>query len=142
MTIHEIQRALPTRGAAVSFVEGVYWPSGPRCPYCSNQSSTPVPRELRHHCNVCNTTFAVTAGTFMHKTRLDLRQWLAACVLVLSGARYVSVRALAREVGVNRNTAGRMIKRLRWALLHDRDRLYEVLAAVSALLHEHEQDDE
>lgn len=73
-----------------------------------------MPAEHRYHCNNCGVSFSVTTRSFMHRTRVERRQWLAA-VLVATEPKGVSVRTLAARVGVNRNTAAHMLTRIRLA---------------------------
>lgn len=92
-------------------LEDARWPMGPVCPYCHAIRSTPLAGECRHHCNYCNTSFSVLTRTPLHGTRLELRQWLHVAELILfhDGAGVTS-RQIATIVGVNRNTACRMIR--------------------------------
>nr|MDZ8041013.1 hypothetical protein [Nostoc sp. CreGUA01] len=58
-------------------------------------------------------------GTVFHKTHVELHKWFLAIHLVLSSSGGVSVRQLAKEIGVNKNTACYMIERIRKAMTEE-----------------------
>ena len=96
-------------------LEQIRWGGKPTCPYCDSTNATAYKNEHRYHCNYCYTSYSVTVGTLFHKTHVDLRKWFLAIHLVLDSPGGISVRQLAREIGVNRNTAAYMIARIRKA---------------------------
>jgi len=73
-------------------------------------------KELRHHCNTCNTTFSVTVGTIFHKTKMDLQKWFVAISLILNAKKGISARQLARDIEVNKDTAWYVEMRVRRAM--------------------------
>lgn len=75
-----------------------------------------MPKESRHHCNNCNTSYSVTVGTIFHKTKVDLQIWFLALTLILNARKGISARQLARDLNVNRNTAWYMAMRIRKAM--------------------------
>ena len=77
-----------------------------------------MPAEHRHHCNGCGVSFSVTARSFMHRTRAEHRQWLAA-IMAATEPEGVSVRTLAERIGVNKNTAALMLMRIRLAQVEE-----------------------
>lgn len=80
-------------------------------------------KELRHHCNTCNTSYSVTVNTIFHKTKADLQKWFLAISLILNAKKGISARQLARDLDVNKNTAWYMAMRIREAMLQDRELL-------------------
>ena len=132
MDIDVIYRLFPDHDSCLSFLEQVRWEGGkPECPYCGVASSCPMPKERRHHCNHCGTSFSVTVRTLFHKTHVDLQRWFYALWLITDPNRKVSVRQLAALVGVNRNTAGLMITRIRLALLEQGKLPQRILAQLA-----------
>lgn len=118
MNLDAIYRLFPDEDSCLAFLEQVRWGEGrPVCPYCRVQSSSPMPKERRHHCNNCPCSFSVTVGTIFHNTKVDMRRWFLALLLYTDPRRRVTVRDLATAVGVNKNTASSMCMRIRGALL-------------------------
>ncbi|MBD2501256.1 transposase [Anabaena azotica] len=99
----------------LTLLEQIRWGGKPKCPYCESTKATAYKKERRYHCNECFTSYSVTVGTLFHKTHVDLHKWFVAIRLVLDSPGGVSVRQLAREIGVNKNTACYMLERIREA---------------------------
>jgi transposase-like protein len=103
----------------LAYLEQVRWGANPQCPYCHSTRATAYKNERRYHCNNCFTSYSVTVGTLFHKTHVDLQKWFKAIFLVLENPQSVTVRSLAKEVGVNKNTASYMVNRIRRAMSED-----------------------
>ena len=116
MNIIRIYQLFPTEADCVAHLEAVRWKGEPICPYCGALQSTALPKEHRHHCNACKTTFSVTVGTIFHHTHLPLQKWLLAVSLVLNAKKGLSSRQLARDLEVNKNTGWRMGMQIRKAM--------------------------
>lgn len=99
----------------LAFLQATRWSGKPRCPYCGSLRCCLTSHD-RFHCNLCNTNFSVTAKTIFHGTHIPLTKWFASIPLVVSD-RYVSTRSLAIAVGVNRNTAARIISKIMLGML-------------------------
>ncbi len=116
MDITEIFELYPTQADCILHLEDVRWQGKPRCPYCQSTNVTPAPKEQRHHCNNCNTTFSVTVGTIFHHTHLPCQKWFLAVSLVLNAKKGLSSRQLSRDLHVNKDTAWRMGMKIREAM--------------------------
>ncbi|MEW5858374.1 MAG: IS1595 family transposase [Cyanobacteriota bacterium] len=103
----------------IALLEQIRWGGKPKCPYCESTNATPYRNERRYHCNFCFTSYSVTVGTLFHKTHVDLDKWILAIRLVLNSPGGISVRQLAKEIGVNKNTACFMIERIRKAIIDE-----------------------
>lgn len=114
-------------------LEELRWHGVPTCPYCGSTRAAAIKREQRYHCNNCFTSYSVTVGTLFHKTRVDLTKWLRAIQLVLDKDRSISVRRLAREIEVNKNTAKYMIDRIRASELKREELLIRIAESLQAL---------
>ena len=117
MNIISIFERFPTQADCIAHLERVRWHGSPTCPYCGSDRVTAMPKEARHHCNNCKTSFSVTVATIFHRTHLPLQKWLLAVSLVLNAKKGISSRQLARDIGVNKNTAWRMGMQIRDAML-------------------------
>ena len=112
--------------ACLAYLEKVRWNGVPRCPYCNSVSITTMPQQRRYHCNRCNTSFSVTAGTIFHKTRIELYKWFVAINYKLDPTRKISCRKLAHELGISKNTAWFVTERIRMSLLKEREFLERI----------------
>lgn len=116
-----------THRDCIAYLEAIRWKGNPKCPYCESSNSTALERELRHHCNSCYTSYSVTVGTLFHKTHVDLPKWFKAIPLVLTSPKGISVRKLAKKIGVGKNTAAYMIVRIRKARTEEKQLLEAIL---------------
>ncbi len=129
MDIREVYGWFPTKEDCVRHLEKIRWKGKPISPYCAeSKRNTPLPREGRHHCNSCNTTFSVTVGTVFHRTRLPLQKWFLAISLILDSRKGISARQLANALSIDKNTAWYMSARISEAMLafSQRDLLLEL----------------
>lgn len=115
MGANAVTRFILAKGDCVLFLEEIRWHGVPHCPYCGSDRSTALPSESRHHCNNCNTAFGVTVRTLFHHTHLPLHKWFVAIALLLGPKQGASCRELAREMGINKNTALQLATRIRKA---------------------------
>lgn len=120
MNIVEVYRRFPAQADCLAYLEKVRWNGKPVCPYCKSLAVTSVPKEDRHHCNNCNTSFSVTVGTIFHKTKVDIQKWFLAISIILNAKKGISARQLARDLNVHRNTAWYMAMRIRKAMFENR----------------------
>lgn len=129
MNIIQIYKQFPDNQACIKHLEAVKWSNIPTCPYCKSTNQTPMPKELRYHCNNCNTSFSVTVGTIFHNTKLDIQKWFLAISLVLNAKKGVSSRQLGRDLEVTKDTAWRMQMQIRKAFTEYGDLLEGIIEA-------------
>lgn len=120
--------SFPSDKDCLTSLEAIRWSGTPVCPYCNSDRTTAMSKEHRHHCNTCNTAFSVTVGTVFHRTHLSLRIWFTAVSLILDAREPISARRLAKQLGINKNTAWYVSDRIRRAMLKtsQRDLLLEI----------------
>lgn len=88
---------------------------GWRCRGCGGNVGYPVSGRPRVRvCKYCTKQTSVTAGTLLHGTRVPLRCWFLAAALLMRDEGCTSVE-LARRAGVHKQTAWRIMHRLRAA---------------------------
>jgi len=116
MNIIQVFNRFKTQEDCIAYLEKVRWNNDPTCPYCGSKNDTPLPKEQRHHCNNCNTSYSVTVGTIFHRTHLPLQKWFLALSLILNAKKGIAARQLARDLEVHRNTAWRISMKIREAM--------------------------
>ncbi|MBD1836912.1 IS1 family transposase [Coleofasciculus sp. FACHB-64] len=110
----------------IALLEQIRWSGKPKCPYCESTNYRKLKNEHRYQCNECFTSYSVTVGTLFHKTHVDLDKWILAIPLVLKSPAGISGRQLAKEIGVNKNTACYMIERIRRAITEEPELLQKL----------------
>lgn len=119
MNITEVYKRFPEHHDCLALLEKMRWGDSPVCPYCRSKRITSVPKEYRHHCNACNTSFSVLVGTIFHKTKLDLQKWFLAISALLKNEKGLSSRQLSKYIMVNKNTAWHLLILIKEAVAED-----------------------
>jgi len=122
LNIDLLYKYFKTRKDCINYLEQIKWAGKPRCPYCNNFRQTPMPKELRYHCNACGCSYSVITKTLFHKTRIDLQKWFFAAFLYFEVDKNISVRKLALKINVTKDTAAFIISRLKISI-SNRDEL-------------------
>lgn len=126
MDIDVIYGLFPVDADCIAYLEGIRWSGKPRCPYCKRTHSTPLKREQRHHCNICNTAFSVTVGTLFHRTRVPLQKWFLTIALMAKAEKVPSARRLALIIKVDKKTANYLARRVSEAKMIEFDLLAQI----------------
>jgi transposase-like protein len=116
-----------TKEESITLLEKIRWNGQPTCPYCGSIKATVYKTNHRYHCNSCFTAYSVTVGTLFHKTHVDLDKWFKAIKLIVKKSPNMSNRNLAKEIGVNKNTANMMISKISKAMIEELDLLEQIL---------------
>lgn len=116
MNILDIHKKFSTKRKCIKHLERIRWGKEPQCPYCNSRKSSARSKGYRHQCNSCNKSYSVTVSTIFHHSNLDLKKWFLAISLILNAKKGISSRQLARDLGVDKNTAWYLQMRLRKAM--------------------------
>lgn len=102
--------------SAHRYLEGLLWPNGVHCPYCSstkvgslNGAST---RLGTRKCYGCRKAFSILHGTLMSGSHVPPHKWLQAMYLTEGGAKPMRPQHLSRILNVSFKTAGSMMRRI------------------------------
>lgn len=126
MTLKDIYKRFPRERDCISFFEHIIWNDKPVCPYCKHHSYSAMKKEDRYHCNNCDTSYSVTVGTIFKKTKIDLRKWLFA-IYELNANPDTSARELAKKIGVTKDSAWLMTKKITRGHLESKDLLQRII---------------
>lgn len=123
----EFQRAFPDEAACADYMERVRWPDGFVCPYCDTQRApyrfAARPEVLR--CRACERDTSLTAGTIMHRSKVELQVWFWAAYLVSTQTPGMSALQFQRQLGLSRyETAFQLLHKLRAGMVRpDKDKI-------------------
>ena len=119
MEITELLLRYNSQQKCIDYLEQVKWKGVATCPYCGSNRSSRRKNYLRHKCHGCNKSYSVLIGSIMESTKLPLTKWFAAMCLILHAKKGISSLQLSRDLGVNKNTAWYLQKRIRQAMNED-----------------------
>lgn len=115
-----------TSKECLKFLESLRWKGKPICPYCGSDKASALKNEQRHHCNYCSTSYSVTVNTIFHHSHVVLLKWFHAIYIVCSSHDKISVRYLANEIRVTKNTASSILKKIKSAAEKDKKYFEEI----------------
>lgn len=116
MEIVETLTKYKSQRKCIGYLEEKRWGNTPICPYCSSNRSSNRLGEYRHKCHNCGKSYSVLVGTIFESTKLPLPKWFAAICIIVNAKKGVSSLQLSRDIGVNKNTAWYLQKRIRQAM--------------------------
>lgn len=114
MELNQVYNKYPKQQDCIYQLEILRWNGVPICPYCDSKKQTPLPRELRYHCNNCRASFSVTTKSIFHKTKVELQKWFAAIPLII--VEKISARQLSVILHVTKDTACFIVSRINIAI--------------------------
>lgn len=113
MNIIEITEKFPTELHAVKYFEQFRWKKQIVCPYCESTKVSKRTKDYRYKCYDCNKTFSVTVNTYLHNTRLNLKQWLIAFSIISDAKKGLSALQLMRNLNISYPTSLSMYHKIR-----------------------------
>lgn len=111
----QLFQMFPDQETARTYLEGLLWPQGPRCPVCGTGERITTRKGGFYRCNQCKEDFTVRTGTVFERSHVPLHKWVYAMYLVVTARKGVSSMQLAKEIGVTQKTAWFILGRLREA---------------------------
>ena len=97
-------------------LEELRWPNGVKCPRCDGEKHAHDTKRGVYDCYSCGYQFSVLAGTMFHDTKLPLRKWFIAVMLMVEAKQGMSANQLKRVLGVSYKTAWYLSHRIRAAI--------------------------
>jgi transposase-like protein len=94
----------------------IRWPDGVACPRCDGSRHAYDSKRYVYDCQSCGYQFSVLAGTIFHDSKLPLRKWFLAVLLMVEAKKGVSANQLMRTLGVSYKTAWYLCHRIRKAM--------------------------
>lgn len=125
MDLIDLNERFGSQDDCIAHLERARWGDEVKCAYCESARTTKAKNGYRHHCNACNRTFSIYVGTIFEGTKLPLIKWFTAICLITNAKKGLSSRQLARDIGVNKDTAWYMQMRIRNAMNDDEGGLFD-----------------
>ena len=97
-------------------LEELRWPDGAICPRCEGTQHNYDSVRGVYDCKSCGYQFSVLAGTIFHDTKLPLRKWFMAILLMVESKKGMSANQMKRILNVSYKTAWYLCHRIRAAM--------------------------
>jgi transposase-like protein len=92
------------------------WPEGVKCPRCQEGRHAYYSERFVWDCYSCGYQFSVLSGTVFHDTKLPLRKWFMAVLLMVEAKKGMSANQMKRTLGISYKTAWYLCHRIRAAM--------------------------
>jgi transposase-like protein len=116
-----------TEEACREVVAEIRWPAGVKCPRCEADRHAYDSQRFVWDCYSCGYQFSALSGTVFHDTKLPLRKWFMAVLLMAEARKGISANQMKRTIGVSYKTAWYLCHRIRSAMRAD---LADLLAGI------------
>jgi transposase-like protein len=105
LSTYELIQLIPDEQIAITFLEPILWPDGPKCPNYGSIYVTDKKSKKLYHCNDCQEVFTIQVGTVFHRSHVPLHKWIYAMYLMVTARKGISSLQLSKEIGVTQKTA-------------------------------------
>ena len=92
------------------------WPNGVACLRCGAMEHAYDSERYVWDCYSCGYQFSALSGTIFHDTKLPLRKWFIAVLLMVEAKKGISANQMKRTIGVAYRTAWYLCHRIRYAM--------------------------
>lgn len=127
LNLLDFQRMFQDEGACLKYLEKLRWVDGFVCERCTivGEPFRIGSRPKVLICRSCRYESSVTAGTMMHRSKINIHVWFWAAYLVSTQTPGISALELQRKLGIKcYETAFQLLHKLRAAMVRpDRDRI-------------------
>lgn len=90
------------------------WKDGVKCPFCGCIHYYKT-SQGKYKCKECGKIYTSTTNTLLHSSKLKKWQWITA-IYQLSINKNISIRELAKTIGINKNSAYIMLQKIKYNL--------------------------
>ena len=116
LTLIEFEERFSTEEDCRNYLFQLRWPTGFRCPRCSNQKAWPL-STVHYQCTKCDYQVSVIAGTIFHGTHYPLTIWFRTIWWLTGQKNGASALGLKRMLGFSYPTAWAWLHKLRRAMV-------------------------
>lgn len=124
----------------LELLEQARWPNGFVCPRCSCMRGYRITEYKLIQCASCKYQASATSGTIFHKSKIPLRKWFWAILLILTDKSGVSALRLQRLLEISYKTALLMLRKLRAVMSMENSKISnEAIEVMQAKLGKNDQ---
>jgi transposase-like protein len=118
-TLRQFQSNFATEEACERYLAACRWPEGFVCPRCGGRRAYDLVNQRRWQCAGCRHQVSLTAGTVLHRTKIQLTHWFWAAYLMTTDKRGISALLVQRQLGLScYETAWMLLHKLRRAMVN------------------------
>src|SRR5260370_26154403 len=111
-TFAEFQEAFPDERTCEAYLFRRRWPDGFVCRECRGvDCASRTGRAFTYQCSRCRRQISITAGTVMHRSKLELTTWFWAAGLIATHPASISVPLFQSLFAISSQSARLLIKK-------------------------------
>lgn len=114
-SLFDLMAAFPDEQSCVDRLREIRWRDGEFCPHCHGNHIYHFTDRKTFKCADCKQRFSVKVGTIFEDTKLPLRKWFMAVLLITNHPNGIASTTLAKYLKITQKTAWFMLHRLRHA---------------------------
>lgn len=119
-TMREFRDQFSTREACLDYLIQSRWPEGFICPACGGVEAYLNSKRYLFECKGCRKQTSPTAGTAMHRSKIQIQDWFWAAYMMATHTPGMSAKQLQRYLGTSSyETAWYLLQRFRRAMVND-----------------------
>ena len=119
MTLFELMERFPDDETCRQHLIQIRWPNGVRCPRCDSDRTSALPKRKQWTCCACRYRFSAISGTVFENSKIKLRKWFSAILLLIVSKKSQSSLQMNRQLGISQECCWHMCHRLREAMRED-----------------------
>ena len=116
MTMMHIMENFDSEARCRELLAVLRWPDGVACPRCGGIDHAYDSKRYVYDCYSCGYQFTALVGTVFQDTKLPLRKWFMAVLLMVEAKKGISANQVKRTLGVSYKTAWYLCHRIRSAM--------------------------
>src|SRR5947209_11615587 len=116
MNLMEVVEQFGSETSCREVLAELRWPSGVTCPKCQSDQHSYDSKRYVWDCYSCGYQFSAIVGTIFQDTKLPLRKWFVATLLMVEAKKGISANQMKRTIGVSYKTAWYLCHRIRAAM--------------------------
>lgn len=118
ISLIKLQQMFPDDDTARKWFEDQIWGDKRKCPRCGcdDTSSTNSGQLMPYYCHGCHKRFSVRIGTVLEASKMSYQKWAIATYQILTNAKGISSRKLAKDLEITQKSAWFVLHRLRKSL--------------------------
>jgi transposase-like protein len=119
-TMRDFRDQFSSREACLDYLVQSRWPDGFVCPDCGGTDAYLNSKRYVFECKVCRKQRSPTAGTAMHRSKIQIQDWFWAAYMMATHTPGMSAKQLQLYLGTTSyETAWYLLQRFRRAMVYD-----------------------
>lgn len=114
-------KQFPDEQACIEKYIQMRWKGQIKCAYCNHDKIYKIKEYKRYKCGKCNRSFSITSKSIFANSKIPLRSWFLAIILLYNHKKGYPSTQLAKDLGISIRSAWHLEMKLRIVIKHLKD---------------------